>query len=241
MSLLKRIVGSGPFQRTVGIVGAEYLRLVWMTTRFTMEPEDFVAQAEAELPVIVGVWHGHHFLLPFLRRYLRRPCDVRVLVSRHRDAEINAIAAEHLGVGTIRGSGAHGGPEFTRKGGVGAFRQMLATLQQGTTVALTADIPKISRIAGEGIVRLAALSGRPIYLVAITTRNCIVLDNWDRTEISLPFGRGGIAGRGPFRIAADADAAALESARQMVERELDAATLRARELAGAAHRGLARV
>jgi lysophospholipid acyltransferase (LPLAT)-like uncharacterized protein len=239
MSFVKRIVGSRTFQKAVGIMAAEYLRLVWMTTRFAMEPENFVEQAQADFPVIIGVWHGHHFLLPFMRAYVRGPHPFKVLVSRHRDGEINAIAAEHLGVGTIRGSGDHG-PEFARKGGVGAFRHMLAALTQGASVALTADIPKVARIAGGGIVRLAAMSGRPIYLVAISTRNCIVLDNWDRTEISLPFGRGGIVGRGPIRVPADADAAALETARQTVEHELEAATLAARELARAPRRGLAR-
>jgi len=102
-----------------------------------------------------------------------------------------------LGIGAIRGSGDHGG-EFARKGGVGAFRQMLATLAQGCSVTLTADVPKVTRIAGSGIVRLAAVSGRPIYLVAIATRNRITLDNWDRTEVNLPFGRGGIVGRDTF-------------------------------------------
>ena len=240
MSLLKRLVGSPPVQKTVGIMAAEYLRLVWMTTRFAMEPENFIEQAEADFPVIIGVWHGRHFLLPFLRAYLRGKHPFKVLISRHRDGEINAIAAEHLGIGTIRGSGDHG-VEFARKGGVGAFRAMLATLAQGSSVTLTADIPKVARVAGEGIVRLAALSGRPIYLVAIATRNCVVLNNWDRSEINLPFGRGGIAGRGPIRIAPDADADALESARQTVERELEAATLAARALARRPRRGLARV
>ena len=241
MSLSKRLVGSRPFQKTVGIMAAEYLRLVWMTTRFAMEPENFVEQAEQDLPAIIGVWHGHHFLLPFVRSYMRGTHPFKVLISRHRDGEINAIAAEHVGIGTIRGSGAHGGPEFARKGGVGAFRQMLATLADGSSVTLTADIPKVARIAGEGIVRLAALSGRPIYLVAIATRNCIVLDNWDRSEVNLPFGRGGIVGRGPIRVAPDADADALEAARQTIQRELEAATLAARELAHRPRRGLARV
>jgi lysophospholipid acyltransferase (LPLAT)-like uncharacterized protein len=241
MSLSKRLVGSRPFQKTVGIMAAEYLRLVWMTTRFVMEPENFVEQAEQDLPAIIGVWHGHHFLLPFLRGYLRGRHPFKVLISRHRDGEINAIAAEHVGIGTIRGSGAHGGPEFARKGGVGAFRAMLATLAEGSSVTLTADIPKVARVAGEGIVRLAALSGRPIYLVAIATHNHITLDNWDRSEVNLPFGRGAIAGRGPFRIAADADADTIEATRQTVQRELEAATIRARELASRPHRGFARV
>jgi lysophospholipid acyltransferase (LPLAT)-like uncharacterized protein len=75
------------------------------------------------------------------------------------------------------------------------------------------------------------VSGRPIYLVAIATRNRITLDNWDRSEISLPFGRGGIVGRGPFRVAADADDDALEAARHTIESELADATARAHELA----------
>jgi lysophospholipid acyltransferase (LPLAT)-like uncharacterized protein len=236
MSLVKRLVGSRPFQRAVGVMAAEYLRLVWTTTGFLVEPEGIVEQARADFPVIVGVWHGQHYLLPFMRGDLA----FKVLISRHRDGEINAIAAEHLGIGAIRGSGDHG-VEFARKGGVGAFRQMLATLAQGISVTLTADVPKVSRAAGPGIVRLAALSGRPIYLVAIATRNRVTLDNWDRTEINLPFGRGGIVGRGPFRVAHDADADALENARQTIQSALDGATLRAHELADQPRGGLARV
>jgi lysophospholipid acyltransferase (LPLAT)-like uncharacterized protein len=217
-------------------MAAEYLRLVWTTTGFVVEPEGIVEQARSDFPVIIGIWHGQHYLLPFMRGDLA----FKVLISRHRDGEINAIAAEHLGIGAIRGSGDHG-VEFARKGGVSAFRQMLATLAQGVSVTLTADVPKVSRVAGPGIVRLAALSGRPIYLVAIATRNRITLDNWDRTEINLPFGRGGIVGRGPFRVAADADAEALARARQTIQDALDGATLRAHELADRPRGGLARV
>ena len=71
----------------------------------------------------------------------------KVLISRHRDGEINARAAERLGVDTIRGSGAHNS-EFIRKGGATAFTEMLEALKQGYNVALTADVPKIARVAG---------------------------------------------------------------------------------------------
>ncbi len=233
MTLVKRVVGSRPFQKAVGVMAAEYLRLVWMTTRFRQEPEGFVEQVD--FPAIVGVWHGQHYLVPFMRG----EHVFKTLVSRHRDGEINAIAAEHLGIGTIRGSGDHG-PEFARKGAVSAFRRILAALAQGSSVTLTADVPKVSRVAGPGIVRLAAVSGRPIYLVAIATRNRVTLDNWDRTEINVPFGRGGIVGRGPFRVAADADDDALETARRTIETELDAATARAHELADRPRAGIAR-
>ena len=207
MSPLKRLVGSRPFQKIAGVTAAEYLRLVWKTTRFVYEPEDMYAQAETLMPVIIGMWHGQHFLGSFLRRHH----PGKVLISRHRDGEINAIAAEHLGGGTVRGSGAHG-REHQRKGGVGAFRELLDALAEGYNIALTADVPKVARVAGLGIVKLASASGRPIFLVAIATRNRRTLNNWDRSALNLPFGRGAIVGIGPIYVVADADAAALEQA-----------------------------
>src|SRR3954447_26807691 len=120
MSFLKRLVRSPRFQKVAGVLAAEYLRLAFKTTRFVYEREPMYAQAETLAPVIVGMWHGQHYLMPFLRRQNH----AKVLVSRHRDGEINAIAAHHLGVGTVRGSGGDG-REFQRKGGVGAFREML--------------------------------------------------------------------------------------------------------------------
>ena len=44
------------------------------------------------------------------------------------------------------------------------------------------------------------MSGRPIYPVAIATSRRVVLDNWDRTAVNLPFSRGaGVAGE-PIRV-----------------------------------------
>ena len=47
MSLVKRLVGSRPFQRAVGVMAAEYLRLVWTTTGFVVEPEGICRAGEA--------------------------------------------------------------------------------------------------------------------------------------------------------------------------------------------------
>src|SRR5215468_2873873 len=186
MSWVKRLVGSRPFQKTTGVVAAEYLRLVWNTTRFVFEPDGIYDQVDRDAPVIIAMWHGQHFLTPFVRRAQDR---AKVLVSRHRDGEINALAVERLGIGAIRGSGHHGGG-FIGKGGVSAFKEMLSALEQGYNVALTADIPKVARVAGLGIVKLASASGRPIYPIAIATRRRVELNNWDRTAVNLPFGRG---------------------------------------------------
>jgi len=210
-------------QVSAGVLAAEYLRLAFKTTRFVIEPADSYARVDANMPIIMAMWHGQHFLVPFLQRPDER---AKVLISRHRDAEINAIAAERLGVETIRGSG-DTGREFLRKGGVGAFRQMLDALQNNYSVALTADVPKIARVAGHGIVMLARESGRPIFPVAVATSRRYVLHNWDRTTINLPFGRGAAVAGEPVRVPADADNGALEEYRRQVEDRLNAATARA--------------
>jgi len=226
MSVTKRIVASRPFQKTVGVVIAEYLRLVWKTSRTLIEPADIYERIGPQQPFIVAMWHGHHFMMPFLKR---PHLPAKVLVSRHRDGEINAIAAERLGVGAIRGSGAHD-RRFDRKGGVIAFREMLTALEQGCNVALTADIPKVSRVAGAGIVMLGQMSGRPIYPVAVTTSRRFELNTWDRSEVNLPFGRFGLVAGDPIRVPADADEAEIERIRQAIEVALNAVTARAREL-----------
>jgi lysophospholipid acyltransferase (LPLAT)-like uncharacterized protein len=226
VKLARRITNTRWVQRAIGITAAEYLRLVWKTSRFTSEPPDFYRLYDMQQPVIVAMWHGQHYLLPFTRQGYR----VKVLISRHADGEINAVAAERLGIGTVRGSGDHW-RRFHLKGGVSAFKSMLDSLAEGCNIALTADVPKVSRVAGLGIIKLAAESGRPIFPVALASSRRITLNSWDRSEINLPFSRVGVVVGDPLRVPAGADARARESARAALENALNAVTERAHAIA----------
>ena len=227
MLSLRHLTRSPRIQRAAGVGAAHYLRLVWHTTRFNVEPADALERIPKHAPLILAFWHGQHFLTPFVK-----PPNLRakVLISRHRDGEINAVAAERLGIETIRGSGSHGS-DFAKKGGVFGFNELVRALKEGCNVAMTADVPKVSRVAGLGIVKLAQMSGRPIYPVAIATRRRIVLDNWDHTTINLPFGRGGGVAGAPIHVPLEADGETLELARRAVEDSLNAVTARAYEIA----------
>lgn len=202
---------------------SKYLRAVWNTSRFNFEPADLYERLQPDLPVIITLWHGQHFMGPFMRRPEQR---AKALVSWHRDAEVNAIAAQHLGMEVIRGSGDHDG-RYDRKGGVRAFLAMREALEQGWNMVVTADVPKVARVAGRGIVMLARSSGRPIYPVGIATSRRIVMRNWDRSVINLPFSRGAIVLGEPIRVPKDADADMLETCRKQVEASLNATTERA--------------
>jgi lysophospholipid acyltransferase (LPLAT)-like uncharacterized protein len=131
--LVRDLLRSNWFQRAVGSLAAAFLRLVWRTTRFSFDPPDVYAIVEPQMPAIFAFWHGQHFMTSFVKT--KESHRVKVLISRHRDGEYNAIAAERLGIGTIRGSGDHGSA-FHRKGGVGAFKEMVRALEQGYNVAL---------------------------------------------------------------------------------------------------------
>lgn len=223
----RRIARARWVQETVAFLAANYLKLVWHTTRFTTEPADIYARIDPEMPIIISMWHGQHFLMPFIRRPHHR---AKVLISMHRDGEMNALTAERLGTETIRGSGTHGG-DFHKKGGVAAFHEMLKALEEGYNLAVTADVPKVSRVAGLGIVKIAQLSGRPIYPMAIATRRRKVLNNWDRSTINLPFSSGGRVVGDPIRVPRNADDAQLEAIRVQVQNAMDAVTQRAYDLA----------
>src|SRR6266851_2526865 len=77
---------------------------------------------------------------------------------------------------------------------------------------------------------LSHYSGRPLYAIAIATKHRIELDNWDHSAINLPFGRLAIVASEAIYVPRDADNAALEKARQLVESSLNQVTARAYEI-----------
>jgi lysophospholipid acyltransferase (LPLAT)-like uncharacterized protein len=222
--LRRDILRSRWVQRAAGFLAAEYLRLVWKTNKFVMDPPHVYDMVEPRQPAIFVFWHGQHLMTPFIKT--KESYRGKVLISRHRDGEYNAIAAERLGIGTIRGSGDHGSA-FDRKGGVGAFKEMVRALEANYNVGMTADVPKRSRVAGLGVIMLARESGRPIMPFAMATSRFIRLNNWDRTTINLPFGRGALVGVEEINVPPDADAATMERLRLRLQAYLNEATRRA--------------
>lgn len=223
----KRLARSDAFIAMVGWILANYLLLVRKTSRFVIDPPDAYDIADKQMPVIIAMWHGQHFMAPFVRR----PHDkVAVLISRHRDGEANALAVKRLGLMLIRGSG-DSKRRFLRKGGAVALREMIRTLANGVCVALTADVPKgPARQSGLGIVTLAQVSGRPIFPVAVATSRRIEVNSWDKAAINMPFSRGAIVLGDPILVPEDADEETMEAKRLEVERGLNAATERAYDI-----------
>ena len=232
--MLKRLGRMRFVQEAVAFLLVVYIRLVRRTNRFTIEPPDADAIIEGHAPLIVAMWHGQHFMMTFAWR----PSIARVaaLISRHGDGGVSAAAHRRLGVQAIRGSGGRA-DRMRDKGGVPALRGMLRALASGASVVITADVPKRARVAGEGIVTLARLSGRPIVPTAVVTSRRFDLKSWDRGSIGKPFGRGAIVYGELIHVPADADEQAMETARKAVEAGLDDVHARAYAKVGGADPG----
>ncbi|HZP19534.1 MAG TPA: lysophospholipid acyltransferase family protein [Bauldia sp.] len=228
-SLGTRLLRSSPVQATAATLLANYLRLVHRTSSLSFDPEAPYAKYIHLAPVIFTMWHGQHFMLPFVRIF---DFEVRVMISRHHDGELNARIAEKLGIRPIRASTARDASRVIEKGGMTGFLEMKAALEEGVCVSMTADISNLAaRRAGLGIVALARASGRPIIPVAYASSRRIDIGSWDRATINLPFSRAVCAVGEPILVPPDAGDALLEEKRQLVENELNDATRRAYALA----------
>lgn len=232
IDMLKRLVRSERFRIFAGTALAWYFRFVRRSCRIVSEPSDFFDKLGGPRPLIITTWHGEHFMLPFIKPDDR--WNVRAMISRSRDGEMNVIVARCLGIGAIRASAGKSGDEVRRRGGVAGFVAALRELKEGRVVALTADLPKgPAKVAGEGIIQIAKHSGVPIVPVAtVTTNRKRMVRSWDRAAFNLPFGRFAMVYGEMVYVPADADAEMLEAKRLELEAELIRIHARAYEIVG---------
>lgn len=209
---------------------ARLIRHIIKTSETIYEPTDLPDRLHNTHPAIIACWHGQFMMISALHPH----GDVKVaaMVARHGDAELIGEAMRRFDVELIRGAGA--GERKKDRGGAAALRASVRALNDGMSLVMTADVPPgPARIAGEGIITIARLSGRPIAPVAAATRRFASLDTWSRITINLPYSKLAFAGGDPIYVPRDADAETLEAKRIELENALNAAMVRAYELAGA--------
>lgn len=132
-------------------------------------------------PFIYALWHAQ--ILPLI--WYHRHTHAALVVSSHRDGALLAEAAETWGFKLIRGS--------STRGGLGALRGVMRSLETGEDVAMTPDGPRgPARAVKRGIVLAAQKSGVPILPVRAMVDRSWKLQTWDRFEIPRPFAKIGI-------------------------------------------------
>ncbi|HEX8169476.1 MAG TPA: lysophospholipid acyltransferase family protein [Thermoanaerobaculia bacterium] len=158
---------------------------------------------------ILAFWHSH--LLPVLgcARW-RHP--ISVMVSRSHDGELIARVLGHYGVASARGS--------SSRGGSAALREFVREGREGRNLVFTPDGPRgPARVAKEGVVTAARLTGLPLQPIAVAARRKKFLGSWDRMLLPFPFTRTVCVYGEPLLVPRDAEA---EPWRARLEQTLNA-------------------
>lgn len=126
---------------------------------------------------ILLVWH-EYLMVPV---GIRGHCNIALLVSRHRDAEILSRMAHHIGFKSIRGS--------TNRGGVQALRELLRT-SNNMHLCITPDGPRgPRRELAAGAIYLASRLGLPLVAIGMGLERPWRMPTWDSFALPRPYTR----------------------------------------------------
>jgi hypothetical protein len=214
----KRLLRSEPVQSALAWLVALYIRLVHMTTQWTVvRPPSTERLLSSGRPFIACFWHGRMLLM---RAALAPESAIHILISEHRDGVMIARALAALGIRTVAGS--------SKRGGVTALRNMQRLLAEGKNVAITPDGPRGPRMRAKmGAIKAAQLAGVALLPISGAAKRRRVLGSWDRFCLAFPFGRGVIVWGEPIEVPRAAGDADIERLRLMLEDRLNEMTAEA--------------
>jgi len=188
-------------------------------TTVAMNPDsEKIVQAGQQ--AIAALWHSNViYSLYHFRKY-----RAAVMVSASKDGEWVARALRLWGQFPVRGS--------RLKGGLVAIRDMTRLLKtRGLCAGIVADgATGPPCIAQKGPLVLARDTGFPIIPTGFAARPAFYFNSWDRLVLPLPFSRAAMVYGPAIHIPARARGAELEEYRQILEKELNKATIKARML-----------
>lgn len=203
-------------QRWACWLGAQYLRLVFATSRFSVEGDAEARELwRARKPFILCFWHGRLLMMPFAWNPPKGASEapIHMLISAHHDGKLIARAVSHFGIDTIAGS--------DNRNTLSAMRSLVRTVRGGGCIGITPDSPPGPRMrAKPGVAMLARLAQVPVIPASYSITRRKVLNSWDRLLVPKPFGRGVFLWGKPILVARDADDAAVDQARRQVEAAL---------------------
>jgi lysophospholipid acyltransferase (LPLAT)-like uncharacterized protein len=214
-----------------GLIGARAVR-AWMGTvdcRAVFYDRSADPVCGVGGPRIYVFWH-EYITLPLA---MRGHCHLAMLLSQHRDADILARIAYHLGFDCVRGS--------TYRGGAHAIWAMFERSRQ-QHLTITPDGPRgPRRRLAQGPVYLASRLQLPLVVMGFGFDRPWRVNSWDRFAIPKPFSRARAVIGPPMHLPPDLDRAGLEESRLRVERLLNCLTAEAEAWAAAGTRKVGEV
>ena len=163
-----------PLTKLAGLLSAAAIRQWMGTVEYKCAYYDPNVDPATPGQRIYIFWH-EYILFPL---YLRGHCNVAMLLSQHRDADVLTRLAHYMGFDFVRGS--------TYRGGTKALRQ-LARIGRKRNLAITPDGPRgPRRQLAQGAIYLAAKLQLPLVPVGFGYDRPWRVRSWDRFAIPRP-------------------------------------------------------
>lgn len=201
-----------------GALGAMAIRLWMRTLEYKVayyDPTVDPVQPGYSGQKIYVFWH-ENILFPI---YLRGHCNLAMLLSRHRDADILSEVATLLGFEFVRGS--------SFRGGAGAIRELLRKSAQ-MNLTITPDGPRgPRRTMAQGPIYLASKLGMPLVLMGFGYDRPWRMNTWDRFAIPRPYSRARAVVSPAVNLPPDLNREGIEHYRIEMERLLNRLTCEA--------------
>ncbi|MGL6226128.1 MAG: lysophospholipid acyltransferase family protein [Thermoguttaceae bacterium] len=194
--------------KTAGFLGSSAVRS-WMSTLDYQvayyDPVVDPAYANDGQHRIYLFWH-EYILVPL---YLRRNCNLTMLLSQHRDGHVLEQVANIFGFDCVRGS--------SYRGGVQAIRQMMEAAGSGH-LTITPDGPRgPRRKLAIGAIYLASKLQFPLVLLGTGIQKPWRMKSWDRFAVPRPCSRVRLVVSPDIWVPQQANREVLEHFRQKTE------------------------
>jgi len=194
----------------LGAFGRAVLWLWIMSTRrIVVGSEDYRELRRDGKPVVLLIWHGRIFMVPFFFRNR----GITPLISPSRDGEIVARIMAGWGYRILRGSGSHSI--------VAAWKEMVRELRRGGEVIIVPDGPRgPDRKLKLGGLKLALETGARLVPFSFSTSRKKVLHSWDHFLLFPPFSKVVVMFGRPITLDPGLNPADLAEAGKRIEKEM---------------------
>ncbi len=191
-----------------------FVRILNLTYRYRYVDLENVKKAKdfsSKGNYLAALWHQNILATLMAHKDIGRHA---MIISRSKDGELVARAAELLGNIAVRGS--------SHRGGFEAKTNMAKYLQEGISGAISVDGPKgPAKESKNGIVELARDIQVAILPIIALPQRYISLKSWDRFRIPIPFTKILVAYAEPIIVDKNLERERFVIIREKIKHELD--------------------
>jgi len=179
----KIILNNSVASKIISFLIFSYLKFVYVTSKISFvyigDSQEVINKSSTG--ILIAFWHGRLAMIPFIAEKSQH-VSVYILHSGHRDGNIIKNIMHCFNFRTISGS--------SKRGGVEALQNILATLKKNVAVAIVPDGPRGPRCEINGNISQISFKTRaPIVPVSYHCKRKFVFSSWDRFVFPLPFNR----------------------------------------------------